>query len=81
MVCGCVCTLAPSLYIFTSFLLFFQAVCKQCAAAGCCGKHSPGTVLPTTELYKTLDLYLNPICVAKQCLCFSTVGCACRKHL
>lgn len=58
-------TLAPSLCIFTSFLLFFQAVYKQCAAAGCCGKHSPATVLPTIELYKTLDVYLNAICVAK----------------
>lgn len=61
---GAVCRLAPSLCIFTSFLLFFQAVYKQRDAAGCCGKHSPGTVLPTTELYKILDLYLNPIRVA-----------------
>lgn len=58
----CVCAY-HSLCIFTFFL---QAAYEQCMLLQVsCGKHSSGTVFPDTEFYKTLDLYLNPIFVAK----------------
>lgn len=48
------------------FYFFLQAASEQgMLLQVSCGKHSSGTVFPTTEFYKTLDLYLNPIFAAK----------------